>query len=131
MTPHPLRRIGDERREVDCTAAPVSPPVEVGAPEEELATTTVLVDGDRALGGKLPERVAVDAEVLSCATRVQPLGSVIARYATKMLSHRGSHASHELVEESVENQELWIRGVGERHPATLFGRSGRDPQRSP
>ena len=65
--PIPLRRISDEGREVHCTAARVSPLVEVGAPEEELATRTILVDGDRALGSKLPECVAVDAEVLRCA----------------------------------------------------------------
>ena len=88
------------------TAAPVSPLVDVGAPEEELAATTVLVDGDRALGGELSERVAVDTEVFGCATRVQPLGGVIARRATKMLNHRGGHASHELVDESFEDQEL-------------------------
>ena len=88
------------------TAAPVSPLVEVGAPEEELATTTILVDGDRALSGKLPQRVAVDAEVLGCATRVQPLGGVVVRCATKMLDYRGSHARHKLVDETFEDQEL-------------------------
>jgi hypothetical protein len=73
--------------------------------EEELATTTVLVDRDRSLGGKLPQRVAVDPEVL-CVTRVQPLDRVVGRRATKMLDHCGSHASHQLVDESFEDQEL-------------------------
>ena len=47
----------------------------------------------------------MDAEVFGCATRVQPLGAVIARRATKMLNHSGSHASHELVGWAVENRE--------------------------
>jgi hypothetical protein len=67
------------------------------------------VDRDRSLGGKLPQRVAVDPEVLGCVTRVQPLDRVIIRRATKMLNHCRSHASHKLVDESFEDQELGAR----------------------
>jgi len=111
------------------TAAPVSPLVEVGASEEEFATTTVLVDRDRALGGELPERVAVYAEVFGCASRVQPLGGVIARRSAKMRDYCGSHASHKLVDESFEDQELGARSAGEGHPAALLGGAWSDLQR--
>ena len=84
------------------TPAPISPLVEVGAPEEELAPTTVLVDGDRTLGGKLPQSVAVDAEVLGCGTRVQPLAGLIVRRAAEVFKYRGCHVCRELVEQGIK-----------------------------
>ena len=113
MTPSPYA--ASAMSDARCTPRPppVSPLIEIGAAEEQLASTAVLMDRDRPLGSKLPKRVPMDAEILGCVARVEPLAGVVVRRVTKMLEHCGCQASRELVEQGVENQELGARCVGE------------------
>lgn len=54
-------------------AAAPSPGVQIGATKVELAVRTVLLSRNGSFGSELPQRVAVDAEVVGRVPRVEPL----------------------------------------------------------
>ena len=69
----PLRRRVQYRRQMAGPPARATPRVEVDAAEIQLAASALLLGRDRSLGRELPRRVAMNAEVLGRATRVEAL----------------------------------------------------------
>jgi hypothetical protein len=53
-------------------ATAAAPRIQVGAPEVELASRTILLRRDRALCRELTQRIPVNTEVLRCVARVEP-----------------------------------------------------------
>jgi hypothetical protein len=104
MTPS-LRDAREAGLEVPRSSAGPAPGIEVGAPEVELATRTVLLRRDRSLGSKLPERVTVDTEVVRGVPRVEPLVLAV-RLAGLEGSASGrktfSYALGELIDQGVD-----------------------------
>src|ERR1700737_4726018 len=68
-----LRR--DGWREVDGLTASPPPLVEVRPQEEELAPRAILLSWNRPLGAELPQGVAMEPEIFSSSTRIQPFRS--------------------------------------------------------
>jgi hypothetical protein len=87
---------------LDDATAIESPFVEIGAPEEQLASRAVLLGGNRVLGSELPQGVAVDTQVLSCTADVKPFGSA-GRHGRELGGDCCGDALCEILDESIEN----------------------------
>ena len=56
----PLRRVRDDRRQLDDASTGSTPLIQIGPLEEQLAPGALLVSWNRTLGSELAQRVAVD-----------------------------------------------------------------------
>jgi len=95
---------------VGSSTAGRSPLIEVVAAEEELAPRTVLLGRDRALSSQLPERVAVDPEIVGGGPRVQPLGEQIDSPGVEPLSESSSNPIRKLINEHVDQVATAVDG---------------------
>jgi hypothetical protein len=96
----------------------MAPRIQIRPAEEELAARTCLLGGDHALRSETTQAVAMDAEVLGCARRVQPLIRSIAAWFREESGDLRRHQIRQLPEQLVENpiarRSDGVRAVGDR-----------------
>jgi hypothetical protein len=100
--PPSSRCVRDDGGQSDDAAAVDPPLVKIGATEEELAPSTVLVCGNRALGSKLSQRVSVDTQILGSITGVKPLDGAVGR-GRELGNDRYGNLLREILDESIED----------------------------
>jgi hypothetical protein len=83
----------------------VPPRVQAGAAEVELAAGTILLRGNRSLGGQPAKRVAMYAQVLGGMARVEPLVRRVVRYHQPLRDDCGQ-AVGDVIQQLVEDRGL-------------------------
>src|SRR5579884_534884 len=92
-----------------------TPLIQLMPVEVELAPRTVLMSRDHALGGELPQRVAVHAEVLGRLACVQPVCRLLAGVSLGALDQSIYDQICDLAQQAVE--QVGISLAGERSDA--------------
>jgi hypothetical protein len=72
-----------------------TPPIEITAAKEQLASRAILLGGKRTFGGVLPQRVTMNTQVLGGASRIKPLGRRIAIRVAEPRHNRVGNALNE------------------------------------
>ncbi len=106
IPPSPLGSGCEMRRQMSTATAGATPFVKVRTPEEQLASRSVLLSRNRALSGKLPERIPMNTQVLGRPPRIEPLRYWLARSRVEPCDDRSGNTVCDFRDQCVESAQV-------------------------